>query len=525
VGVAREYESSARTVVERRDPLLGAMFDQRFRVDAKIAAGGFGAIYRATHVDSHREFALKLLHPNLTNDPRVIARFRREGAALLLLRDPHTVKAYDLGEASDGTLYIVMELLRGESLFERYRARGALPWHRMLTIARAVCSSLTEAHSLGIIHRDLKPTNIHLEPAGDNDHVKVLDFGIARILQGSNIDNAELTTAGQMIGTLDYMSPEQMVGGECTATSDIYTLGVVMYEMIAGRRPYDDTNSAAAALAALLTTTPVRLSSRAPVTADVERIVMRCIESQHSDRYQSAQALAAALDEVLEGDEAVTLMARAAGSGARPIARVPPAAPGFSYLTTLQGPPPAVVVPAAPAAPEVTSPASPAAFAARAASATFSAREARTPFTALEVTPPFVAPEAPAAPEVPAVAAPPAAQPAATGAAAAGSRTVPAIGPTPPTRGSPTGRQAPVTPPSGMSIPTKNLRESYPMIHRPAPSPMRPPTPTLEDRQFTPPSGTHFGRRGRHRVATWIALLATGIAIAVAAALAAANGL
>src|SRR5262249_49333991 len=162
----------------------------------------------------------------------------------------------------DGTLYIVMELLRGESLFERFRTRGPLPWQRMVAIARAVCSSLAEAHALGIVHRDLKPTNIHLEPGpGGDDVVKVLDFGIAKILRDSGFDSAELTNAGQMIGTLDYMSPEQMVGGECTATSDIYTLGVVMYEMIAGKRPFHDVNSAAAALAAALTTTPERLST------------------------------------------------------------------------------------------------------------------------------------------------------------------------------------------------------------------------------------------------------------------------
>ena len=284
------------------------MFDRRFRIDARVAAGGFGAIYRATHVKSGHQLALKVLHAKLTGDPGVVARFRREGAALTRLRDPHTITAYELGEAPDGTLYIVMELLRGESLYERFRARGPLPWQRVLAIARAVCSSLIEAHALGIIHRDLKPTNIHLEPHGpDDDFVKVLDFGIAKIVHESEIDSTDLTHAGQMIGTLDYMSPEQMVGGLCAPASDIYTLGVVMYEMITGRKPFDDANSAAAALAAVLTTTPTRLSVLAVVPADVDRIVMRCLERHHTDRYQSAAALAAALDEVLSsGEEAVT---------------------------------------------------------------------------------------------------------------------------------------------------------------------------------------------------------------------------
>src|SRR6185295_12825734 len=288
--------------------MIGQTFDRRFQIDARIAAGGFGAIYRATHIKSGQQLALKVLHRNLTGDPGVVARFRREGAALTRLRDPHTITAYELGESSDGTLYIVMELLHGESLYDRFRATGPLPWQRVFQIARAVCSSLAEAHALGIIHRDLKPTNIHLEPVSpDEDHIKVLDFGIAKIVHHSDIDSSELTHAGQMIGTLDYMSPEQMVGGEGHATSDIYTLGIVMYEMITGRKPFDDANSAAAALAALLTTTPERLTTLAGVPGDVDRLVMRCIERQHADRFQSATELAEALDELLtSGEEAVT---------------------------------------------------------------------------------------------------------------------------------------------------------------------------------------------------------------------------
>jgi hypothetical protein len=300
-----------------------------------------------------------------------------------------------------------------------------------------------------------------------------------------------------------------MVGGECTATSDIYTLGVVMYEMIAGRRPYDDTNSAAAALAAMLTTTPAPLVTRAMVTPEVDRLVMRCIENQQADRFQSAEELAAALDELLAGDEAVTLMARAAGSAARPVARVPPAAPGFSFSTTLQGPPPPLMMPAV-APPTLR--ASPAAL-------------ARAPFTALEEPAPFAAhdgppPFAPSGPAPYAASPPPPASSVPTG-----SVVVPPIGHLPPLRVTATGRQAPITPPGGMAIPGRNLREAYPTIHRPAPSPMRPPTPTFfEERPLTPPSGTYFGRR-RGRTAMRIAIAATGLAIAAAAALAIATQL
>jgi serine/threonine protein kinase len=227
-----------RTRVAVVDPLVGAVLDRRYRIEFRLAAGGFGAIYRAVHVISRRAVALKVLHTNLARDPEVVARFRREAAALGQLRSPHTIKAYDFGETKDGLLYIAMELLQGESLYERYAALGPLPWRRLVAIARQVCSALAEAHALGIVHRDLKPTNIHLEYIdGNPDYVKVLDFGIAKILLGSTLDNADLTRSGHMIGTFDYMAPEQMVGGQTSGQSDIYTLGIVMYEMLTGERP------------------------------------------------------------------------------------------------------------------------------------------------------------------------------------------------------------------------------------------------------------------------------------------------
>jgi serine/threonine-protein kinase len=302
-------EDPDQTRVERVDPLMGAVLDNRFRIEFRIAAGGFGAIYRATHVKSGHEVALKVLHTELaTSDPRVIARFRREGATLATLRDPHTITAYELGEAPTGELYIVMELLHGESLYEQYRAHGALSWQRVAAIARMVCSSLAEAHGHGIVHRDLKPANIHLEPRdGNPDFVKVLDFGIAKILRESDLDSSELTQAGQMIGTFDYMAPEQMIGGTCTNVTDIYTLGIVMFEMIAGRRPFADAQSPTAILAALLTTNPPLLSESVAVPAALDAIVMRCLEREPQNRFRDVHELAAALDAVLAADGGMTL--------------------------------------------------------------------------------------------------------------------------------------------------------------------------------------------------------------------------
>jgi serine/threonine protein kinase len=293
-------DGNDRTVVERHDPLVGAILDQRFRIDYQLAAGGFGAIYRATDVRSDAAVALKVLHPQLARDPSLVARFRREGKTLATLRDPHTITAYEVGQAPEGTMYIVLELLHGETLYQRFRTGGPMAWQRVVHIALGMCSSLAEAHGLGIIHRDLKPANIHLETRdGDPDFVKVLDFGIAKIVHGNDPDRNELTQAGQMIGTVDYMSPEQMVGDTMAAASDIYTLGVVVYEMIAGRTPFAHAQNATAILAAVLTQAPEPLSAHAAIPPALDQIVARCLEREPANRFATADELAEALAKVL----------------------------------------------------------------------------------------------------------------------------------------------------------------------------------------------------------------------------------
>jgi len=306
-----------RTRVAVLDPLVGHVIAGHYRIEIGIASGGFGAIYRALDLRSDHDVALKLLHANLTQDPKVVARFRREGGTLQQLRDPHTVKAYEVGEAEDGTLFIVMELLTGENLYETFKQLGPLPWRRVVAIARAVCSSLSEAHALGIVHRDLKPANIFLQEGlvEVGDSVKVLDFGIAKIIRGeSGLDTSDLTQAGHMIGTFDYMGPEQMVGGECTGQSDLFTLGIVMYEMITGERPFGEHQSAAAMLAALLQKTPKPLGAFAEVPPELDRIVQRCIVKQPERRYATIDDLANDLDVLLAIEDDRT---RVASAGSR----------------------------------------------------------------------------------------------------------------------------------------------------------------------------------------------------------------
>ena len=319
-------DAGDQTVVERIDPLVGSIIDKRYRVEFRLAAGGFGAIYKATHIKSGHVVALKVLHREMASDPRVVARFRREGDALTSLRDPHTITAYEIGEDASGALFIVMELLHGESLYERFRGRGPLPWRQVAAIGEAICSSLAEAHARGIVHRDLKPANIHLEPRdGEPDYVKVLDFGIAKIINGGG-NNADLTNAGQMIGTFDYMSPEQMVG-DCTTRSDIYTLGVLMYEMTCGVRPFHDVAGPTSLLAALITRSPPRLSTRVAVPPDLDDIVMRCLEKEPSARFADVLALQRELHRLLlpslPGEDEATVAIQLPTGGLRGRATAP----------------------------------------------------------------------------------------------------------------------------------------------------------------------------------------------------------
>jgi serine/threonine protein kinase len=287
------------------DKFVGTVVNDRYRIGARIAVGGFGAIYKATQINTSRNVAIKIMHEELGADANLVARFRREGVVLCNLRDAHTVTTYELDETPEGRLFIVMELLEGTNLLDVFRAAGKLPWTRMFAIIRNVCSALAEAHSLGIVHRDLKPANIYLERRRErDDFVKVLDFGIAKVMQESGInDGSELTVMGQAVGTLEYMAPEQLMGGKCDGRTDIYTVGVVAYEMITGNRPFSAVGLDL--MTVQLTETPVAPSERAPVPASVDQVILRCLEPDSENRYPDVEALARAVEEVLAAEAAV----------------------------------------------------------------------------------------------------------------------------------------------------------------------------------------------------------------------------
>jgi serine/threonine protein kinase len=226
------------------------------------------------------------------------------------LCDPHTVTTHEIGEDRDGTPFIAMELLHGESLADRFAASGSLHWRTVLSIVRATCSSLAEAHALGIVHRDLKPANIFLARHPTPDFVKVLDFGIAKVLHGSRMDDgSELTRAGQVIGTLEYMSPEQLIGGELDNRTDIFTLGVVAYEMITGQRPFADATGVTGLVTSLMTRRPPPPSTiaRGALPPELDGVLLRCLERDAVNRFASVHDLVRAIDRMLASrDELVT---------------------------------------------------------------------------------------------------------------------------------------------------------------------------------------------------------------------------
>jgi eukaryotic-like serine/threonine-protein kinase len=282
--------------------VIGEIFAERFYIDAKLASGGFGTVYRATHLPTNTPVAIKILHARYASNRAVTTRFQREATALRDVRHPHVVGTHELGVDAAGCHFLVMELLTGETLAERFAARGALHWRSVLAIVRETCSALAEAHTRGIVHRDLKPANIFLSTTPVPDFVKLLDFGIAKGAHGSAIDDGrELTRVGEAVGTLEYMAPEQLAGGAIDPRSDLYTLGVVAYEMIAGRRPFADANGATALITALLTRRPPPISTvtRAALPRDLDGVLLRCLERDPKDRYGDVRELAAAIDRML----------------------------------------------------------------------------------------------------------------------------------------------------------------------------------------------------------------------------------
>jgi serine/threonine protein kinase len=233
-GTCPEDGTALLSVMEEQDPMLKTVLDGRFEVLERIGGGGFATVYRATQHPLGRSVAVKVLHARLNSDERQLTRFAREARAICRLKSPHTVELHDFGQANDGSPYLVMELIEGRTLHQLMKQDGPLHPTRAALIGSHVAESLAEAHGLGIFHRDLKPDNIMVQEIAGEEVARVLDFGLARI-QGANLT---VTGTGVLAGTPAYMSPEQAMGEPAGAASDLYSLGVILYEALSGTQPW-----------------------------------------------------------------------------------------------------------------------------------------------------------------------------------------------------------------------------------------------------------------------------------------------
>jgi hypothetical protein len=262
------------------DPLIGRLLDDRYRIEAKIGAGGMGSVYRAVQINVERSVAVKVLAHAVSADPVIVARFRHEAQLISKLRHPNTLELYDVGSLDEGRLYFVTELLAGQPLNRALRD-GPLELLRALGFMVQICGALEEAHAAGIVHRDLKPANIFIQQVGEQEFAKVLDFGIAKLS-----DQTRLTRAGEIFGTPAYMSPEQARGDEVDPRSDIYSLGIILYECLAGRTPFVAENTAALLLKHI-TEPPPHFSELSPpidVPPAIADLVMQMLEKEPDDR-------------------------------------------------------------------------------------------------------------------------------------------------------------------------------------------------------------------------------------------------
>jgi len=302
------------------DPLLGTTIAGRFTILGRLGRGSMGAVYRARQEAVGRDVALKLVRQDRAHDPETKGRFEREARAISALVSPHTVTAFDFGEAEDGSWFLAMEMLEGETVGERLRRVGRMDWFDALRFTRDALKSLAEAHAKGIIHRDLKPDNLFLSrlPSGageaEQESCKVLDFGIAKWSRDDDetkIDQLE-TQAGTVFGTPRYMSPEQAQGTPLDARSDLYSLGVLLYQMLSGRAPFVD-DDAVVVMARHIKDAPPHFDTMTPevkVPEGIQTLLWRVLAKSPADRPDTAEQMIAELD-------AAEISVRALESGPR----------------------------------------------------------------------------------------------------------------------------------------------------------------------------------------------------------------
>ncbi|MBX9685968.1 MAG: protein kinase [Candidatus Obscuribacterales bacterium] len=285
-----------------KDPLIGMLIQDRYRVESLVAKGSMGVIYKATQEAIGRVVAIKVMHGYLVNDDESMKRYHKEAKAASRLNHPNITTVYDFGVLASGQPYIVMDLLQGKALADVLAQRGQLTVGQTLMVMNQVCLALGEAHARGVVHRDIKPENIVIEelPDGKNIQVKVVDFGIATFAQEGEDTIGKITKTGTVCGSPFYMSPEQCDAGKTDARSDLYSLGIVLFECLTGKVPFE-SKDIYLVLSMQVKDPPPRMGKLRPdleFSAEMEKFVAKALAKDKDARFQSAQefweALAAA---------------------------------------------------------------------------------------------------------------------------------------------------------------------------------------------------------------------------------------
>jgi len=309
------------------DSLIDTLFDGRYRIQRKLGAGGMADVYLAEDQELGRRVAIKILNGRHANDAQFIERFRREAKNAAALNHPNIVSIYDRGEAED-TYYIAMEYLDGRTVKELIVGHGAAPVRVAIEYARQILSALRFAHRHGIVHRDIKPHNVLVDAEG---RVKVTDFGIARS------GTSQMTETGSIVGTAQYLSPEQAKGAEVDQRSDLYSLGVVLYELLTGKTPFEGDTPVEIAMKHLSNTPKPPSELRKDIPPELDMVVLRALAKNPDDRYQSADEMEGDLDRVARG---LPVAAATVDTATQVMRRPPPPAPAEPTAATMIAPVP-----------------------------------------------------------------------------------------------------------------------------------------------------------------------------------------
>ena len=330
-------EPAAHPAIGEPPVMIGREIAGRYRILAKLGEGGMGAVFRAEQISLRRTVAVKLLRPEIVGNPMLLRRFNAEAEAVAKLSHPNTVGIYDFGQDTDGTLFIAMELIEGRSLRQAIHAEAPLLPRRALAIARQVAASLADAHARSIVHRDLKPDNVMLQDRGrERDIVRVLDFGIAKLRDDSRQTQQAMTQQGDMLGTPQYMAPEQIRGEAVDGRTDVYALGCLLYVMVTGRLPHE-APTILALLSKHLLEHPVPPSQRRPelgLSPAIDRLILGAMAKDPAARPPTMETM---------GEQIAALLAEQPPVAGPTGPTMPPAVSPSSLPPALL--PPAVAVP------------------------------------------------------------------------------------------------------------------------------------------------------------------------------------